>query len=64
MDFLGGPVAKNQPGNAGGMGPVHLEPMLCGQRSHCNEKLMYHLPQLEKAHVQQQRASAARNKNK
>ena len=44
--------------------PTCLEPVLCNERSrrnekpvHCNEKL-----QLEKAHMQQQRPNAAKNK--
>ena len=51
--------------------PAGLQPMLCNKRSHCNEAPLHsalqqrvpshtHLPQLEKAHVQQGRASRAK----
>ena len=52
--------------------PAYLKPMFCNKRSHQNEKLSTVMksspssPQLEKAHMQQQRPSAAKNslKNK
>ena len=46
----------------------HLEPELCNQRSHCDEKLVHRnqsssrSPQLEKAQAQQGRPSTANNK--
>ena len=52
--------------------PMHLEPMLCNKRSHCNEKQTHrtvtksspHSPQLQKACVQQRRSNTAKNKLK
>ena len=46
--------------------PMHLEPVLCNKRSYHNEKHTQQQRvapgQLEKAHVQQQRPNAAKNK--
>ena len=40
--------------------PTHLEPVLCNKRSHHNEKPTDH--DKEKAHAQQRRPNAAKNK--
>ena len=59
--------------SSGAQGPqllksAHLKPMLQNKRGHLNEKPAHHnkqqpcLPQLEKACVQQQRPSAAKNR--
>ena len=46
-----------------------LEPVLCNKRRHCNQKPVHSKeeqssPQLEKAHLQQLKPSAAKNKQK